>query len=66
MRDTKHLGKHANKLAAEAKDMENLVYDITLEQDQNLATTKLGTIGVSIDHLTEDQIEYKDDYTVGT
>ena len=54
------------RLAAEAKDMDKSVYDITLEQDQNLATTKLETIGVSIDKLTTDQIEYKDDYTAGT
>ena len=54
------------RLAAEAKDMDNNVYDITIEQDQNLATTKLETIGVSIDTLTADQIDYKDDYTAGT
>lgn len=54
------------RLAAEAKDMDNNVYDITLEQDQDLATTKLATIGVSIDTLTADQIDYKDDYTAGT
>ena len=46
--------------------MDNLVYDITTEQDQDLATTKLETLGISIDNLTEDQIEYKDDYTAGT
>jgi len=46
--------------------MDNLVYDITTEQDENLATTKLETIGVTIDKLTADQIEYKDDYTAGT
>ena len=54
------------RLAAEAKGMDNLVYDITTEQDENLATTKLETIGVTIDKLTADQIEYKDDYTTGT
>ena len=54
------------RLAKEAKGMDNLVYDITLEQDQNLATTKLETIGVSIDTLTDEQINYKDDYTAGT
>ncbi|MCH2644539.1 MAG: adenosylhomocysteinase [Candidatus Poseidoniaceae archaeon] len=54
------------RLAKEAKDMDNLVYDITLEQDQSLATTKLETIGVSIDTLTDEQINYKDDYTAGT
>ena len=54
------------RLAEEASEMDNLVYDITLEQDQALATTKLETIGMSIDQLTEDQIEYMDDYTSGT
>jgi adenosylhomocysteinase len=54
------------RLAAEAKGMDNLVYDITTEQDENLATTKLETIGITIDKLTADQIEYKDDYTAGT
>ena len=54
------------RLAAEAKGMDNLVYDITTEQDENLATTKLETIGITIDKLTADQIEYQDDYTAGT
>ena len=54
------------RLAKEASEMGNEVYDITLEQDQDLATTKLETIGVSIDRLTDDQVEYKDDYTAGT
>ena len=42
------------------------VYDITTEQDQNLATTKLGTLGFAIDNLTDAQLAYLDDYTVGT
>ena len=42
------------------------VYDITTEQDQALATTKLDTLGFSIDSLTDEQIAYQDDYTVGT
>ena len=42
------------------------VYDITTEQDQELATTKLGTLGFSIDKLTDAQLAYLDDYTVGT
>ena len=46
--------------------MDNLVYDITLEQDQGLATTKLETLGITIDELTQEQIDYKDDYTAGT
>ena len=36
------------RLAAEAKDMDNKVYDITLEQDQGLALKKLATLGISM------------------
>jgi adenosylhomocysteinase len=46
--------------------MDNAVYDITTEQDQDLATTKLETLGFSIDVLTDAQLAYLDDYTVGT
>ena len=46
--------------------MDKEVYDITTEQDQNLATTKLGTLGFAIDKLTDAQLAYLDDYTVGT
>ena len=42
------------------------VYDITLEQDMDLATTKLATLGFTIDELTEEQIAYSTDYTAGT
>ena len=34
--------------------------------DQDLATTKLGTLGFAIDKLTDAQLAYLDDYTVGT
>mgnify|MGYP000474376015 CR=1 FL=1 len=54
------------RLAKESESMDNLVYDITLEQDQALATTKLETLGFTIDELTQEQIDYKDDYTAGT
>ena len=54
------------RLAADGKDMDTKVYDITLEQDMDLATTKLETLGFSIDELTAEQIEYSTDYTVGT
>ena len=54
------------RLAADGKDMETKVYDITLEQDMDLATTKLETLGFSIDELTPEQIEYSTDYTAGT
>jgi len=32
----------------------------------DLATTKLNTLGFSIDELTEEQIAYSTDYTAGT
>ena len=54
------------RLAAEGRDMETQVYDITLEQDMELATTKLSTLGFSIDELTPEQIAYSTDYTAGT
>ena len=54
------------RLAAEGDSMGKQVYDITTEQDQSLATTKLDTLGFSIDSLTDEQIAYQDDYTVGT
>ncbi|MGB0201780.1 MAG: adenosylhomocysteinase [Candidatus Poseidoniaceae archaeon] len=54
------------RLAAEGSDMDSKVYDITLEQDMDLATTKLSTLGFSIDELTEEQIAYSKDYTAGT
>lgn len=54
------------RLAKEGKSLEPIVHDITLEQDQDLATTKLATMGFEIDSLTEEQIAYHSDYTVGT
>ena len=32
----------------------------------DLATTKLSTLGFSIDELTDEQIAYSTDYTAGT
>jgi len=54
------------RLAAEGSDMDSKVYDITLEQDMDLAITKLNTLGFSIDELTDEQIAYSKDYTAGT
>jgi len=54
------------RLAAEGEGMKPIVYDITLEQDQGLAETKLSTLGFNIDALTEEQIAYLDDYNAGT
>jgi len=54
------------RLAKEGTSMGKEVYDITKEQDQDLATTKLETLGFNIDVLTDAQLAYLDDYTVGT
>ena len=54
------------RLAAEGRDMAPIVHDITLEQDQGLAITKLTTLGFEIDTLTPEQIAYHSDYTAGT
>ncbi len=54
------------RLAKEGKNMQPIVYDITTEQDQSLATTKLETLGFTIDSLTDEQISYLDDYNAVT
>ena len=54
------------RLAKEGSEMKPIVYDITTEQDQGLATTKLATLGFEIDSLTTEQIAYLDDYNAGT
>lgn len=54
------------RLALEGKKLKAGVYDISQEQDQELAALKLSTMGMSIDKLTEEQIKYATDYTAGT
>lgn len=57
------------RLAAEHKKgrrLENKVYDIPAEQDQDIAGVKLATQGLSIDKLTPEQVKYQDDYSAGT
>jgi adenosylhomocysteinase len=46
--------------------LENTVYDIPVEQDQEIAFVKLSTMGCKIDKLTNEQIKYIDDYSAGT
>ncbi|HCV43500.1 MAG TPA: adenosylhomocysteinase [Bacteroidetes bacterium] len=48
------------------KRLENRVYDIPAEQDQQIARVKLATNGISIDRLTPEQKKYMDDYSAGT
>jgi len=46
--------------------LENAVHDIPVEQDQQIARVKLGTMGIKIDTLTPEQKKYQDDYSAGT
>ncbi len=46
--------------------LENRVYDIPAEQDQEIAGVKLRTMGIKIDKLTPEQIKYASDYSAGT
>lgn len=54
------------RCAREGKNLEVKVYDIPLEQDQELARMKIETMGISIDRLTKEQEAYRDDYLAGT
>ena len=58
------------RLAGVDKGLETMdrgsVYDIPVEQDQEIAALKLETIGTSIDTLTEEQLAYSMDYAAGT
>lgn len=48
------------------KRLENKVYDIPVEQDQEIAGVKLATMGYKMDKLTAEQKKYADDYSAGT
>ncbi len=54
------------KIAEEGKDLEVCMHDISEEQDAEIAGYKLESMGIDIDELTEDQINYRDDYAAGT
>jgi adenosylhomocysteinase len=54
------------RCAREGKNLEVKVHDIPEEQDQELAMLKLETMGITIDTLTKEQLQYRDDYLAGT
>jgi adenosylhomocysteinase len=54
------------KLAREGKSLEKKVYELPPEQDQEIALTKLSTMGLAIDSLTDEQKKYATDYSAGT
>jgi adenosylhomocysteinase len=54
------------RLAAEGKDLDNTVHDIPEDQDQRIAGIKLSTMDHGLDELTQEQIDYLNDYAAGT
>jgi adenosylhomocysteinase len=54
------------KVHKQGKRLENRVYDIPVEQDQDIAGVKLSTMGIRIDALTPAQKRYSEDYSAGT
>jgi adenosylhomocysteinase len=54
------------KLAQTGKSLEKRVYELPPEQDQEIALTKLHTMGLAVDKLTPEQIKYATDYSAGT
>ena len=54
------------RLASEGAGYEKRVYDISAEQDSELAALKLQTAGITIDDLTPEQIAYGSDFSAGT
>jgi adenosylhomocysteinase len=54
------------ELAKKGKRLENKVYSIPPEQDEEIARVKLKTTGVAIDTLTREQLKYLRDYSAGT
>ncbi len=46
--------------------LQPIVYDLPVELDQEIASVKLETMGLSIDSLTEEQVAYATDYAAGT
>ena len=53
-------------LAKNGKSLQNRVYNVPKEQDQEIAKMKLALIGYTVDTLTEEQKAYLDAYYEGT
>ncbi len=53
-------------LVKNAESLDNIVLGVPQDIDQEIARLKLETMNVSIDKLTESQIEYLSSWTVGT
>ncbi len=56
----------ARYIAENSKSLKNKVYKVPLELDRRIAFLKLESMDVSIDELTEEQVEYLDSWQAGT
>jgi adenosylhomocysteinase len=56
----------AETLAKDGKNMENKVYSVSQEIDDEIARMKLDSMGVKIDTLTPEQEEYLSSWQFGT
>ncbi len=54
------------RLSREGRGMEKKVYTISGEQDRQIASLKLATMGMRIDRLTGEQVRYQTDFSSGT
>jgi adenosylhomocysteinase len=54
------------RLAREGDRLEPGVYDIDPAQDREIGSIKLACMGMKLDSLTPEQIEYETDYSAGT
>jgi adenosylhomocysteinase len=54
------------RMAKEGRSLKPGIYDISPEQDQEIAGVKLETMGIHIDTLTAAQTAYATDYLAGT
>ena len=54
------------RMCREGSSLDPGVYDIPVEQDQDIARVKLETMNLPIDSLTQEQIIYSKDYSAGT
>jgi len=54
------------RLAREGRTLAPDVYPIDRAQDEEVARLKLGTLGLTIDSLSDAQRAYRDDYSAGT
>jgi len=48
------------------QQLPNEVLDLPVEQDQFIATVKLQSMGLNLDKLTNEQLDYINDYSHGT